>query len=120
MNKLLLYALPLLFICLAALLLTGGGWLKKPLGHNDDLLLHIEHVETYIDALEWDKAKKAHRKAANAWDIISKRVQFSVERDDMQAIQETIAKIEGGIQEENPSQVYPELYYFYDLWADLG
>ncbi|SFE36551.1 protein of unknown function [Alteribacillus iranensis] len=120
LNKMLLYCIPTLFMLLSAALLAGGTWIKEPLGEKHDIMAQMEYMHSLIDKKEWEKASDEYDNVEASWETISKRVQFSVERDDLEAINETLAKIKGGMKQKDTSIVYPELYYFYELWEQLG
>ncbi|QQK76278.1 DUF4363 family protein [Salicibibacter cibarius] len=120
MNKFLLYFIPALFLIFVIGLMTGGGWLKEPITGQDDLLAYIQNIEQAMEEENWEEASAQHQNAEQAWETISKRIQYSVEREDMLAVSETISKMEGGIEEEDSSTISPELYYFYELWSKLG
>ncbi|MBB6448285.1 hypothetical protein HNR44_000234 [Geomicrobium halophilum] len=120
MKKFLLFSVPSLFLILSVVLMTGGSWIKEPMGAHDDLFSYVQNIEHFIEEENWEEASEEHQNAQQAWDTISKRIQYSVEREDMLAISETLSRIEGGIKEEDTSSISPELYYFYELWSELG
>jgi hypothetical protein len=120
MKKFLLYLIPSLFVLVSLFIMTSGGWLKGPFGDKDDLLGCVEKIEAHVKAENWEKAQQEQRKAENAWETISKRVQYSVERDDMMAIAEALHRIKGGIEVQDATAVFPDIYYFYGIWNDFG
>jgi hypothetical protein len=120
MKKFLLYLIPSLFVLASLFIMTGGGWLKGPLGDDDDLLSYVEKIEVYVQSEKWEEAQQEQHKAAKAWETISKRIQYSVERDDMMAIAEALHRIKGGIEVQDAATVFPDIYYFYGIWNDLG
>ncbi|MED1600379.1 DUF4363 family protein [Alkalihalophilus marmarensis] len=120
MRKFLLYAIPILFMIVSFSIMISGMWLKEPLGSDDHLLSYIQNVEENVKAENWEQADQEHQKAQHAWRKISKRVQYSVERDDMMAITEVLSRIEGGIKAKDEPTIMPDIYYFYGIWKDLG
>ncbi|ADC51709.1 hypothetical protein BpOF4_18340 [Alkalihalophilus pseudofirmus OF4] len=120
MRKFLLYAIPILFMIVSFSIMISGIWLKEPLGSDDHLLSYIQNVEENVKAENWEQADQEHQKAERAWRKISKRVQYSVERDDMMAITEVLSRIEGGIKAKDEPTILPDIYYFYGIWKDLG
>ncbi|MDV2686050.1 DUF4363 family protein [Alkalihalophilus lindianensis] len=120
MKKFLLYLIPSLFVLASFLMMIGGGWLKGPFGDDDDLLSYVEKIEIYVKSEKWEEAQQEQWKAENAWERISKRVQYSVERDDMMAIAEALHRIKGGIEVQDATTVFPDIYYFYGIWNDFG
>ncbi|MFC5713990.1 DUF4363 family protein [Thalassorhabdus alkalitolerans] len=119
MRKFFLYLVPSLFFVASLLLMTSGGWLKEPVGKSDDVLFHVENIEQYIQEKRWEEAASEHKKALQAWDQVSKRVQFSAERDIINEIKGSLSRIKGGIKAQNANTTLSEIYYFYGLWEDL-
>ncbi|SDH03020.1 protein of unknown function [Alteribacillus persepolensis] len=121
MKKFLLYAIPTLFIAVSCLVMTGGSWLKEPLhGNQDDVMKHLQTIEYAIQKEDWQQASKSLDQANRALDTVTKRIQFSVERDDLISMHHALAKIHGSIKTKDSQAVSSELYYLYDVWESLG
>lgn len=119
-RKWLLYTIPILMLLLFGAIFNGGDFLKKPFGSDDRLLHSIQQLEKETKEKNWIEAKKRSTYATKAWNKISNRVQYSVERDYMYDISGTLARIKGGIEAEDDKAIIEEIYYFYDLWDNLG
>ncbi|MFB4164131.1 DUF4363 family protein [Alteribacillus sp. JSM 102045] len=120
MKKFLLYFIPCVFIISTFVLMTSGGWMKNSFNENNNVISYLENMEHHIKHEEWNSAKTEQLKAQKAWEAVSKRIQYSVERADMQTMNQSLSKIKGGIENQDTSTIFPELYYFYDAWDKLG
>ena len=101
--------------------MNSGSLLKQAYGNEENnVLMHVQNVERYAKEDSWQEARKELRKAKSAWDTISKRVQFSVERDEMIDISLSLSKLEGAIITEDSDLIFQELYTFYFSWESLG
>ncbi len=119
MRKWLHMVLPIAFILLTVGLMVSGFWLKEPMGQSDDVFGAFKSMEKLVVAEDWERAKKAHKRAEQAWDVVSNRIQFSVERESMLEIAASLARSKGGIESQDKQAVLSEIYYFYDLWDNL-
>lgn len=100
--------------------MTSGGWLKQSFGEDDRLLTSINNLEMDIQHKHWEAAKEEITYAHTAWNKIVDRIQFSVERDYIIDISGALARIKGGIEIKDDQAVMEEIYFFYELWDDLG
>lgn len=119
-RKLLIYIVPILVLLLCIALMTSATILKKPFGEEDRLLEAIQEIEANTNKEEWKKANENIVYAEKAWHKVVNRVQYSVEREYMYKISETLARMKGGIKMEDDKTVIGEIYVFYDLWENLG
>lgn len=120
-RKWLLYSIPALMILLFSGVFISGSFLKHPLGKDDRIMESMKKLEQHVKEQKWEQAKKESDYSSHAWnDIISTRVQFSVEREYMYDINSTLARIKGGIVAKDDKTVIEEVYFFYDLWKNLG
>lgn len=112
--------IPILIVLICAATFGGGAYLKKPFGKDDRLLYSVKQLEHNVKDKNWNEAKKNSTYANKAWSKISNRVQYSVERDYMYDISGTLSRIKGGIEVEDDKAIIEEIYFFYDLWDNLG
>lgn len=119
-RKLLIYLIPIVFLLISIGIMAGGSILKHPLGEDDRLLEAVKDLEKDIKNKEWSKASDHIQYALKAWHKVLNRIQFSVEREYMLEISGALARIKGGIEVEDDKAVMEEIYFFYDLWENLG
>lgn len=100
--------------------MAGGSLLKQPLGEDDRLLETVKNLEAAVKKKEWKRAGNDIVYALKAWSKVVNRIQFSVEREYMFQISGTLARIKGGIEAEDDKAIMEEIYFFYDLWENLG
>ncbi|MEQ6378567.1 DUF4363 family protein [Bacillaceae bacterium S4-13-58] len=120
MKKFMLYAIPWSFILIFIAIMLSGSFLKQPISEEDRLLEAMKSLETSINHLDWEKAEEEVDYIQTAWDKIVFRVQFSVERENMMQVDETISRIKGGVKAQDKNIIMEEIYYFYTLWDHLG
>lgn len=119
MKKFKAYIIPVLTILLFIAIMTTGGLLKKPFSSKDDVISYIEIMRKDINEEKWDKAGKDLSNIKTAWEIVKKRVQFSVERDEMILIDTNISRIEGALSERDKSFIIIELSEMQNHWNEL-
>ncbi len=100
--------------------MTSANLLKEPLGKDDRLLEAIQELEENVNHKRWQASQKNLVYAEKAWHKVVNRVQYSVEREYMYQISETLARMKGGIKAKDEETIMAEIYVFYDLWKNLG
>ncbi|GMQ59759.1 hypothetical protein AN1V17_41590 [Vallitalea sediminicola] len=78
--------------------------MKKSFGNQDDVEVLMQNINDDIVNSDWIKGLEDIDKLKDAWDKVRKRVQFSVERDDLMGIELSIARLNGSIRGENKVQ----------------
>ncbi|BFH16261.1 DUF4363 family protein [Paenibacillus melissococcoides] len=119
-RKWLMLALAALLLVFFGAILGSGNFLKQPLGKEDRLLEAVQSIEQHIEKKNWNQAKDKIEYASNAWKRIVNRIQFSVEREYMYDISGILSRIRGGIVAKDDAAVMEEIYFFYELWDNLG
>jgi hypothetical protein len=89
-------------------------------GLYDRLLSSVHQLEQIVQQKNWEQAEDKSKYATEAWKKISNRVQYSVEREYMHEITGVLARIKGGVKAEDDKAILEEIYFFYDLWDNLG
>lgn len=120
MKKILIFSIPIIsFVCFA-LIMTSGNFLKQPTGNDDNLLKIMDEIKTDVNNENWSSAKNKNELLYNAWQKISKRVQFSAERNELKSGDVAIARINGYIESKDKSGVFCELNELKEHWVDIG
>ncbi|MBU3197477.1 DUF4363 family protein [Clostridium algidicarnis] len=100
-------------------IMTTGGLLKKPFSEKDNVKSCIESVKRDVESENWIEAKENLTKLKTAWKIVGNRVQFSVERNEMIAIDRNIARLNGSLETEDKISALIELSELSLNWDDL-
>jgi hypothetical protein len=119
MKKLKQSIIPAIVLLLFAAIMNSGEFLKKPFGSNDDVERCIQAVKSDVKSEKWQQASVDLKKLKTAWKIVEKRVQFSVERDEMILIDTNISRIEGAISVHDKSSSIIELEELLGHWNEL-
>lgn len=119
-RKWLIYLIPTVFLLFSIGLMAGGSLLKEPLGDDDRLLESIQKLEADVKNKQWKEAGDHIDYALNAWHKVVNRIQLSAEREYMLELSGALARIKGGIEAEDDKAIIEEIYFFYDLWENLG
>lgn len=99
--------------------MTTGGLLKKPFGKNDDVMQAMETIKTDVTNEKWERTEGDLNNLKTAWKVVKKRIQFSVERDEMNLIDTNIARVEGALKVHDKSFIIIELSEMKDHWNEL-
>lgn len=100
--------------------MAGGSLFKLPMGEDDRLLEAVKNLEDNVKKKEWKQSSNDINYALKAWSKVVNRIQFSVEREYMFQISGTLARIKGGIKAEDDKAIMEDIYFFYDLWENIG
>lgn len=120
MKKILGFIIPVIFLGLSVFVMVSSPILKKPFGKDDDLNGIIYAIKDDIENDNWDNAKEKAYNLEEAWKIISKRVQFSAERNELMNGNRCIARFKGYIEANDKAGAYAELNELQEHWNDIG
>lgn len=120
MRKFITYAIPIVLMAVFICIMLSGSFLKKPLGEDDDLPQLIDRIQEYVTNDSWEEANKGLEALDKAWKKVVVRVQFSSERDEINSINTSIARLRGAVQAKDKSNTLMELYEAYNHWKELG
>ncbi len=120
MRKFLIITIPIVTMVLFIFVMESDNILKRPLGNNDSIPQSINAVINDIQSSDWDKAEKDTNNLSEVWKKIVRRVQFSSERDEINAFSINLARLRGSILAKDKAGAFSELYEAYEHWEDLG
>lgn len=112
--------IPVFLIGIFILSMTTGILLKKPFLGHDDVLHHVHVLKEDVRNEQWDKAEDHLIKAKKAWKTVSKRIQFSSEREEMRLISRIFVRIHGFIEAREKGSILAEIAEIEYLWDELG
>lgn len=119
-GKLWRKVVPIMALLLFLLVMTSDWWLKRPLGQDDDVQLYFQRVRDSVAREDFVQAAAEWEKLRAAWRLVAIRVQFSVERDQLQGLTVSLARLQGAIMAEDQAGALIELAEAEEHWRDLG
>lgn len=120
LRRFLVISIPIGALILFVLIMISGDYLKMPLGKNDNIPELIQDVINNLNEEEWEEANNNTDKLSETWKKIVNRVQFSSERDEINAFSMNIARLRGAIMAKNKANSLSEIYEAYEHWKELG
>lgn len=120
MRRFLVIAIPIVTLILFILVMLSGDLLKQSLGKDDNIPQSIETVIQDVNNEDWAAASKNTEQLSESWEKIIKRVQFSSERNEINDLSKSIARLRGAIIAQDKSSGLSELYEAYEHWKGLG
>ncbi|WP_024833377.1 DUF4363 family protein [Ruminiclostridium josui] len=120
MRKFLVITIPIITLILFIFVMESDIFLKRSLGKNDSISESINAVINDIQMDDWDKAVQDTNHLSEVWKKIVRMVQFSSERDEINAFSINLARLRGSILAKDKAGAFTELYEAYEHWEDLG
>lgn len=119
MLKIAYYTVVALLMALCLAVMNGGDYFKKPHSDLDNVELHLSRAKVAVENKHWNEANQ-HCQALNiAWEKIKPRIQFSVEKDEMNAIDVGLARLDSYIRWEEQTEAWVELTEIESHWHNL-
>ena len=120
MKKIISLSIPIAIIVLFNLIMISGTYLKQPFGEKDDVLAILEDIKKDINDEDWDSANAGAFRLETAWNIITGRVQFSTERDELVEGKTSIESMKGYIEANDKAGSFAEIYEIAEHWSEIG
>lgn len=120
MKSLKYYAFVVLLFAVFIFIMNGGDLFKKPLGSEDNFMLYMNRLEDNISITEWQTASVNYEKLLRAWKKIIPRIQYSVEKDEINAIEVNLARLKSCITSQDKALALLELNEAREHWHDLN
>lgn len=117
MKKVMIITCTCILLGIFILIMNSGGLLKQSFMDGDDVETLLQNLNEDIVEGDWKKGQEDIEKLKDAWDMVSKRVQFSVERNNLMGIKLSIARLKGSIRGKNKEQCligYEELISYWN------
>ena len=114
------YTFVVLLFAVFIFIMNSGDLFKKPLGSGDDFMLYMNQVEENISVNEWQTASINYDKLHRAWKKIVPRIQYSVEKDEINAIDVNLARLKICISSQDKTLALLELNEAREHWHDLN
>lgn len=120
MTKTIYYCVALLVIACSVFIMTGGEIMKKSWYEADNVVGYADHLDTALKQQDWPQAQLEHAALSRAWKHVMPRIQFSVEKDEMNAINTNLARIQAYILCQDQTGALAETSELRDHWINLA
>lgn len=120
MRRFLIIFIPIVTLLLFIFIMLSGNIFKKTLGKDDDIPGSIEDIIEAVNNEEWDEADGKLQALDKAWERVISRVQFGSERDEINDLSTSIARLKGAVEVKDKAGAMMELYEAYEHWDELG
>jgi hypothetical protein len=120
LRRFLVISIPIILLTICVLIMLSGSFFKKPRGDWDDVIKHIDTTTEAIMSDDWILAEENSNKLDTAWTAVTKRIQFSCERDEIHALGVSIARLKAAITAKDKTSALLELSEAEEHWDDLG
>lgn len=119
MRKFFVIFTPIAIIAVSMIIMLSGSFLKRPRGEWDNVPKHIDTTTKAIISDDWTLAEQNESKLETAWKAVVKRIQFSSERDEINALSVSIARLKASINAKDKASALMELSETDQHWDDL-
>jgi Domain of unknown function (DUF4363) len=119
MIKLIHYLIPTIVLAFFIALMNAGPYLKEPRGEYDNVPKYFQMVEADVKTEQWDAAKNDLDALIKAWKFVIRRVQFDVERDEINGLSSNLARLDGSIDAKDKAGALAELAEAKGHWDEL-
>jgi len=102
------------------MIMLSGDILKQPLMGDDNVPQSIQIVMQDINQENWEAAIQNTDHLNSVWNKVINRVQFSAERNQIDDLSMSIARLRGAIQAQDKTSGLLELSEAYEHWESLG
>lgn len=120
MRKLLVIAIPIVTLAFFILVMNSDNIFKYSLGKDNNIPQSIEKLTQYIQNEKWEEASNQTEKLSDSWKKVVKKVQFSAEKDEINAFNVNIARLRGAIMAKDKLNSFMELTEAYEHWENIG
>lgn len=120
MRKFLVTCIPIVTIIIFIIVMLSGNYLKKTKVDNISFVELIQLVEQDVNNDKWEEAKSHAEELQKVWDKLINRTQFSAERDEINELNVSLARLQGAIVANNKALAMDGLYEAYEHWDQLG
>ncbi|MBO8159253.1 DUF4363 family protein [Thermosyntropha sp.] len=120
MGKIIYYTSIIIILSLFVFILNSGDIAKKPWNREDDFEFYAESLHKNLKSENWIEAKKDLISLKKAWKKTVKRIQYSVEKDEINAINVNLARLTGYIENKDKSAGLAEIHEIQEHWHNLN
>jgi len=114
------YVLPIIVLVVFALLMNSGNYYKSPRGISDDFEGYLHQVQQQVLTSDWEQAQNDFPLLSAAWSEIIPRIQYSVEKDEINAINVNLARLHAYLDAHDPKNALAEINEAREHWDHLN
>ncbi|MCT4542877.1 MAG: DUF4363 family protein [Vallitalea sp.] len=119
MKKIFLMIITFTILSIFVIIMNSGRVMKKSFGNTDNVDYLLQEIDKDIIKENWDKGLEDIEKLEIAWKKVEKRVQFSVERDDLNEIILSMSRLKGSIRGMSQDECFISLEELKTYWNHL-
>jgi len=120
MRQFWMYTIPLIILAGFIVFMNSGDFLKKPMTTQDDFVYHLQEVEQAVIREDWTAALEHSRNLDNAWNQVIRRIQFSVDKDEMKSINVSLSRLNAFLRARDSSQALAAAAEIREHWEHLN
>lgn len=121
MKRFLIYkVIPVLTLVIFIFIMHSETFLKKPLYSHDNVPKNLRLLQSDLQAGQWSTAGLHLKGIELAWRKVVPRIQFSVERDEINNFQHSLARLKGFLDAHQKAGALAEVEELKETWNDLG
>lgn len=120
LRRFLVISIPIILLTICVLIMLSGSFFKKPRGDWDNVIKHMDTTTEAIMSDNWVLAEENVSKLDTAWIAVTKRIQFSCERDEIHELGVSVARLKAAITAQDKVSALLELSEAKEHWRDLG
>lgn len=120
MRRFFVIFIPTAILIVSIFIMIGSPFFKKSRGDWDNVPKYIDTITTAVKSDNWTVAEQNASNLESAWDVVLKRAQYSIERDEINSLNVSIARLKAAITAQDKSASLIELGEAKEHWDDLG
>lgn len=114
------YLIPVILLCIFALLMLSTDYMKEPKGRDDDVIQKVKDIEIQMARGEWPGCELSYEELIKAWDHVLFRIQFSIDKDVAFALEDQLALLKGAIKAKSSELVTVYCEAIRVVWNSLS
>jgi len=119
-KKIAVYLGTTVILIMFILFMNSGDYLKQPENSSDNFMLHIKSLEDDIKNEQWESAGDNAEKLTCAWKKVVTWIQFSVEKNEINAIDINLARLNAYVSARDKSNALAELWESLEHWQNIN
>lgn len=120
MQKFIYYFIISFLLASFVFILNSGDIAKKPWYRDDNFVLYATNLQKNIQGEDFKKAEENLDKLKKSWQKIVNRIQYSVEKDEINAINVNLARLTAYIKTGDKNQALAEMEEMWEHWHNLN
>lgn len=120
MRKILYYSAISLLLLTFVFILNSGDIAKKPWEKDDNFVLYAARLQKDVAIKDFQRAEADLKQLKKAWSKIVKRIQYSVEKDEINSIYVNLARLTAHIENRDQKSARVEIEEMWNHWHHLN